>query len=120
MKIHHTNGLRIIGFQIMPKISNHSKCDFHSPYFHSFVVEDKTTCDGTHLYAELPVASAMEDMTYEQVIAIAEAILCHCSREDNERPLTEANKRAFDRLVAEIHYYDHEIKKIKQAIENYY
>jgi len=84
------------------------------------VVEDKTTCDGTHLYAEIPVASAIEDMPYEQAILIAEAILCHCSREHNERPLTDDNKRAFDRLVAEVHYPSHELKRIKEAIEDYY
>ena len=84
------------------------------------VVEDKTTCDGTHLYAEIPVASAIEDMPYEQAILIAEAVLCHCSREHNERPLTDDNKRAFDRLVAEVHYPSHELKRIKEAIEDYY
>jgi len=84
------------------------------------IVEAKTTCDGTHLYAELPVASAMEDMPYEQAILIAEAVLCHCSREHNERPLTDDNKRAFDRLVAEVHYPSHELKRIKEAIEDFY
>ena len=62
----------------------------------------------------------MEDMPYEQAILIAEAILCHCSREHNERPLTDDNKRAFDRLVAEVHYPSHELKRIKEAIEDFY
>ena len=59
-------------------------------------------------------------MPYEQAILIAEAILCHCSREHNERPLTDDNKRAFDGLVAEVHYPSHELKRIKEAIEDYY
>lgn len=84
------------------------------------VVEAKTTCDGTHLLAEIPVADAMDDMPYEQVMAIAEAVLCHCSREDSERRLTDENKRAFDRFVAEVHYDIHEMQEIKEAIEGYY
>ena len=87
---------------------------------HGQIVEAKTTCDGTHLFAEIPVADAMDDMPYEQVLAIAEAVLCHCSRENEERQMTEANKQAFDRLVAEIHYDVHEIKEIKEAIKDYY
>lgn len=84
------------------------------------VLEDKTIADGTHIYAEVPIDEAIEDMPYEQVIAIAEAVLCHCSRENNERPLTEANKQAFDKLVAEIHYPTHDLPEIKEAIIDYY
>ena len=62
----------------------------------------------------------MEDMPYEQAIIIAEAVLCHCSRKFDERPLTDDNKRAFDRLVAEVHYPSHELKRIKEAIEDFY
>lgn len=83
-------------------------------------VEDKTTCNGTHLYAEMPVGQAMNDLTDEQVIAVAEAILGQCSRENEQRPMTEGNKLAFDKLVAEIHYDIHELHEIKEAIEDYY
>ena len=83
-------------------------------------VEDKTTCDGTHLYAEIPVGQALDDLTSEQVMAVAEAILGHCSREHEQRPMTEDNKRAFDKLVAEIHYDIHEMNEIKEAITDYY
>jgi hypothetical protein len=34
--------------------------------------------------------------------------------------MTEGNKSAFDKLVAEIHYDIHEIHEIKEAIEDYY
>jgi divalent metal cation (Fe/Co/Zn/Cd) transporter len=84
------------------------------------VVEDKTTCEGTRLVAELPVGKALDDLTSEQIIAVAEAILCNCSREHEPRTMTEGNKSAFDKLVAEIHYDIHEIHEIKEAIEDYY
>ena len=84
------------------------------------IVEDKTTCEGTRLVAEIPVSKALNHLTNEQVIAIAEAILCNCSREHEERPMTEGNKLAFDKLVAEIHYDIHELHEIKEAIEDYY
>jgi hypothetical protein len=84
------------------------------------VLEDKTLADNAHLYAEVPIDEAIEDMPYEQVIAIAEAVLCHCSRENEDRPLSEANKQAFDKLVAEIHYPTHDLPEIKEAIVDYY
>jgi hypothetical protein len=125
-------------------ILNHSKCDFHSPHFHSFVVEDKTTSDGTHLYSELPVSSAMESLSDSQIISIAETVLSHCSREHDQRPMSDANKCALDtadnppltggglsrtqktggpvfsELVAEDRYDIHEMSEIKEAIEDYY
>lgn len=94
--------------------------DLYFDPVHGMVVEAKTTCDGTHLFAEIPVADALDDMPYEQVMAIAEAVLCHCSREDSERRLTEENKRAFDKLVAEVHYDIHEMQEINKAILDYY
>ena len=84
------------------------------------IVEDKTTCEGTRLVAEIPVGKALDDLTDRQVIAVAEAILCNCSREHEPRTMTEGNKHAFDKLVAEIHYDIHEIHEIKEAIEDYY
>jgi len=84
------------------------------------IVEDKTTCDGTHLYAEIPVGQALDHLSSEQVMAVAEAILGHCSREPEQRPMTEANKLAFDQLVAEVHYDIHELNEIKEAIVDYY
>jgi hypothetical protein len=84
------------------------------------VVEDKTTCDGTHIYAELPVSSAMESLTDSRIISIAETILHECSREHEQRPMSDANKCAFDKLVAEYHYDIHEMQEIKEAIEDYY
>ena len=84
------------------------------------LVEDKTTCDGTHLYAEIPVGQTLDHLSSEQVMAVAEAIPGHCSRERELRPMTEDNKRAFDKLVAEIHYDIHELNEIKEAITDYY
>lgn len=84
------------------------------------VIEDKTTCDGTHLYAEIPVSSALDDLTDDQVISIAETILSQCSREHEHRPMSDANKRAFDKLVAEYHYDIREMHEIREAIEDYY
>lgn len=84
------------------------------------IVEGKTTCGGTRLVTELPVSEALDGLTNEQVIAITEAILCNCSREHEPRPMTEGNKAAFDKPVAEIHYDIHEIHEIKEAIEDYY
>lgn len=84
------------------------------------IVEDKTTCDGTRLVAEIPVGKILRSLTDEQVIAIAGAILSNCSREHEPRHMTEGNKLAFDKLVAEIHYDIHEIHEIKEAIEDYY
>ena len=84
------------------------------------IVEDKTTCDGTRLVTELPVSEALDDLADDQVIAVAEAILCNCSREHEQRTMTEANKSAFDKLVSEIHYNIHELHEIKEAIVDYY
>jgi len=106
------------------------------------VVEDKTTCDGTHLYSEVPVSSAMESLTDSQIISIAETILRECSREHEQRPLSDANKSAFDtahnppfgglsrthktggpvfsELVAEYHYDLHNMSELRDAIEDYY
>jgi hypothetical protein len=68
----------------------------------------------------MPVAQALDDLSYEQVIAIAEIVLRYCSRENEERPITDSNKRAFDKLVAEIHYDYYDFPEIKEAIEDYY
>jgi hypothetical protein len=108
------------------------------------VVEDKTTCEGTHLVAETSVGQALDDPTDEQVIAVAEAILGNCSREHETRTMTDGNKAAFDtadnptltsgglsrtkktaraafdKLIAEIHYDLHELHEIKEAIVDYY
>ena len=84
------------------------------------VIEDKTTSDGTHLYAEIPVSSAMQNLTGSQIISIAETILGQCSREHDQRPLSDANKCAFDKLVAEYHYDIRGMHEIKEAMEDYY
>jgi hypothetical protein len=94
--------------------------DLHFDPAQGTIVEDKTTCDGTHLYTELPFATAMENLSDTQIISIAETILSQCSRENDQRPLSDANKCAFDKLVAEYHCDIHEIWEIKEAIEDYY
>jgi hypothetical protein len=63
---------------------------------------------------------AIDSLTGSQVTSIAETILCQCSREHEQRPLSDANKCAFDKLVAEYHYDNHEMSEIKEAIEDYY
>ena len=87
---------------------------------------------------------ASDSLTDYQITSIAETILCQCSREHDQRPLSDANKCAFDtadnpplrsgglsrtqktggpvfgELVAEYRYDIHEIGEIKEAIEDYY
>ena len=94
--------------------------DLHFEYIHGHLIEDKTLADGSHLYSEVPIANAIDDLSDDQIVAVAEAILQMCSRQDEERTMTEGNKAAFDKLVAEIHYDIHEIHEIKEAIEDYY
>ena len=94
--------------------------DLHFEYKNGFIIEDKTLSDGSHLYSEIPITDALDDLSDEQVIAVAEAILQMCSRESEARPMTKGNKLAFDKLVAEIHYDIHEMHEIKEAIIDYY
>ena len=84
------------------------------------VLEDKTLSDGTHLLAEAPIDEALDDLTDDQIVEIAEIILSQCSRNRESRPMSEANKAAFDKLVAEMHHDLHEFQEIKEAIADYY
>jgi len=86
----------------------------------SDIIEDKTLADGTHLYSEVPIADAIDDLSDDHIVAIAEAILKMCTRQSEKRPMTEGNKRAFDKLIADFHYDINEIQEIKEAIEDYY
>ena len=63
---------------------------------------------------------AIDSLIGSQIISIAETILRECSRENDQRPLSDANKFAFDKLIAEYHYDIHETWEIKEAIEDYY
>ena len=63
---------------------------------------------------------ASDSLTGSQIISIVETILSQCSREHEQRPMSDANKCAFNKLVAEYHYDIHEICEIKEAIEDYY
>ena len=94
--------------------------DLHFEYKHGFIIEDKTLADSTHLFSEVPISDAIDDLSDEHVIAVAEAILQMCSRELEARSMSEGNKWAFDKLVAEIHYDIHELHEIREAIVDYY
>jgi len=84
------------------------------------VLEDKTTCDGTHLYAEVSIEDAMDNLTDEQVERIADGITNQTARIGEMRKTTKDNEKALQKLVAEMEYALHEIGEIKEAIEDYY
>jgi hypothetical protein len=94
--------------------------DLHLEYKNGYIIEDKTLADGTHLYSEVPIGEALDDLTDDQVVAVAEAILKMCTRQSEKRPMTEGNKLAFDKLIADFHYDLHEIQEISDAIADYY
>ena len=94
--------------------------DLHFEYKHGHLIEDKTLADDSHLYSEVPISSAIDDLSDDQVVAIAEAILKMCTRQSEKRPMNEWNKRAFDKLIGDFHYDINEIQEIKEAIEDYY
>jgi len=80
----------------------------------------KTACDGRRQVSEESISDATDNLTDDQIMTIAETILCQCSRQDEGRPMSEGKKMAFDKLVAEVHYDIHEMREIKDAIEGYY
>ena len=94
--------------------------DLHFEYKNGYIIEDKTLADGSHLYSEVPIADAIDDLSDDQIVAVAEAILKMCTRQSEKRPMTEGNRRAFDKLIADFHYDINEIQEIKEAIEDYY
>ena len=94
--------------------------DLHFEYKNGYIIEDKTLSSGTHLYSEVPISDAIDDLTDDQIVAIAEAILKMCTRQSEKRPMSEANKRAFDKLIADFHYDLHEIQEISDVIADYY
>jgi hypothetical protein len=94
--------------------------DLHFEYKNGYLIEDKTLADGSHLYSEVPIADAIDDLSDDQIVAMAEAILKMCTRQSEKRPMTEGNKRAFDKLIADFHYDIHVIQEMKEAVEDYY
>jgi hypothetical protein len=62
------------------------------------------------------VASVMESLSDSQIISIAETILRKCSRDHAQRPLSDANKLVFDKLVAGYHHDIHEMGEISEAL----
>jgi hypothetical protein len=97
-----------------------TRLDLHFEYNNGYIIEDKTLADGTHLYSEIPVGEALDGLSDDQVVAIAEAILKMCTRQSEKRPMSEGNKLAFDKLIADFHYDIHEIQEISEAIADYY
>ena len=118
--------------------------DLHFEYKNGYLIEDKTLADGFHLYSEVPISSAVDDLSDDQTIIIASTILQMCSRGGEKRPMSGANRKAFDtadnptlssgglsrtkktaravfeKLVAEIRYDFHDFSEIKEAIVDYY
>ena len=94
--------------------------DLHFEYKNGYLIEDKTLADGIHLYSGVPIAEAVDDLSDDQTIIIASTILQMCSRGGEKRPMSEANKKAFDKLVAEIRYDFHDFSEINEAIVDYY
>ncbi len=94
--------------------------DLHFEYLHGYLIENKTLPDGSHLYSEVIISSAIDDLSDDQTIIIASTILQMCSRGGEKRPMSEANKKAFDKLVAEIRYDFYDFSEIKEAIVDYY
>jgi hypothetical protein len=94
--------------------------DLHFEYKHGHLIEDKTLADNSHLYSQVPISSAIDDLSDDQIVAVAEAILKMCTRQCEKRPMTEGNKKAFDKLIADFHYNVHVINEMKEAIEDYY
>jgi hypothetical protein len=80
----------------------------------------KTASDAKRQLSELPIQEAIDSLSDDQIPSMAETILSQCSRANEQRSMSKANKLAFDKLVAEVHCDIHEMQEIREAIEDYY